>query len=50
MKYIIGFGLLFPWIKYRFASRRMTPRFDAHGRIYMLVCDYESTVKEKSNG
>lgn len=35
----IGFGVLWPWLRYRFASRRLTPRFDPQGRIYMLVCE-----------
>ena len=35
----IGFGVLWPWLRYRFASRYMTPRFDENGRVYMLLCD-----------
>lgn len=35
----IGLAVLWPWLKYRFAGRKMTPRFDAQGRIYMLLCD-----------
>lgn len=40
MRRIIGFAVLWPWLRYRFATKRMTPRFDEHGRVYMLICDY----------
>ena len=35
----IGFGVLWPWLRYRFASRNTTPRLDEQGRVYMLLCD-----------
>jgi len=39
MKRLIGFSILWPWLKYRFASKKMTPRFDENGNIYMLICE-----------
>lgn len=44
MKRIIGWAILWPWLGYRFASKRMTPRFDQHGRIYMLLCDSDTVT------
>jgi len=38
-KRIIGFSILWPFAKYRFASKRMTPRVDKNGNIYMLLCE-----------
>jgi len=38
-KETLGFGVLKPWRMHRFASGTMSPRFDANGNIYMLICD-----------
>lgn len=43
----IGWAVLWPWMKYRFASRRMTPRFDDKGRVYMLLCDLPSELAKE---
>jgi hypothetical protein len=49
LKRIIGFSLLWPWSKYRFASKEMTPRFDANGDIYMLLCVEQEVTKRGTN-
>lgn len=36
---LLGFALLFPWHwgKHGFVPGKWTPRYDQHGRIYMLL-------------
>lgn len=34
---LIGFAFILPWRKERFVPGRWTPRYDRHGRIYMLL-------------
>ena len=45
-KRIIGISVLWPWSKYRFASKKMTPRFNKNGDIYMLLCDNPNGDKD----
>ena len=39
LRRIIGVSIVWPWTGHQFASKRMTPRFNKNGKIYMLLCD-----------
>ncbi len=46
-KNCIGFGVLKPFIKHKFASNIMRPRYDSNGNIYALICDEtQASAKE----
>lgn len=43
LRTLLAFAFIFPWRKERFVPGDWTPRYDPHGRIYMLIAPDDRT-------